>query len=52
MGLEGEKRGGVNIRFTVLTCSVIFFPFFVGMGIKRWDQFHQCSTLVFEKTVD
>ena len=41
--------GGRYIRFTVLTCSVIFFSFFVGMEIRRWDQFHQRSTLEFEK---
>ena len=41
--------GGKYLRFTVLTCSVIFFSFFVGMEIRRWDQFHQRSTLEFEK---
>ena len=43
------KGVGVNIRFTVPTYSVIFFSFFVGMEIRRWDQFHQRSTLEFEK---
>ena len=42
-------RGGGYIRFTVLTCSIIFFSFFVGMEIRRWGQFHQRSTLEFEK---
>ena len=46
---RGKGVGGRYIRFTVLTCSVIFFSFFVGMEIRRWDQFHQRSTLEFEK---